>query len=111
MAEIIEKLGLSARWRRRGTVHASITKLADGVKDLKWEAMLSASEVLAARRLIQRLKELNDEFKRYHFVINDLVENEEQQEVEQALLDKHNDRVADSTISPPANSNLTKGAW
>ena len=75
MAEILETLGLSARRRRRGVVRASITKFSDRVKDLERKAVLSASELLTTRRSIDRLKELDDDYKRYHFAIVDLIED------------------------------------
>ena len=53
MAEMIENLGRSARRRRRGAVRASITKLADWVRDLERKANLSATELLAARRSVE----------------------------------------------------------
>ena len=97
MAEMIEKLGLSARRRRRGAVRASITKLADRVRDLERKADLSATEVLAARQSVERLKELNEDFKQYHFAVVDLVDDEGVEEAEQAVLDEHDDRVANLT--------------
>ena len=94
---MIETLGLLGRRRRRGAVHASITKLTDRVKHLEQKADLSASEVLAARRSVEKLKELNDDFKRYHFAIVDLIEDEDEAEAEQAVLDEHDERVANLT--------------
>ena len=75
MAEMIEKLRLSARRRRRGAVPASITKLADRVRDLEWKADLSATELLAAPRSVERLNVLHNDFKQYQFVVIDLVED------------------------------------
>ena len=63
MTEMIEKLGLSARRRCRGAMPTSITKLVYRVKDLEQKADLSASEVLAVRQSIEKLKELNQDFK------------------------------------------------
>ena len=97
MAEMIEQLGLSARRRRRGAVRASITKLVDRVRDLERKADLSASEVLAALRSVERLKELDDDFKQYHFAVVDLLEDEDEEKTEQAILDEHDERVAKLT--------------
>ena len=71
--------------------------MVDRVRDLERKADLSASEILTARRSVERLKELNDEFKQYHFAVVDLVEDEQVEDAEQAILDEHDERVAKLT--------------
>ena len=73
------------------------TSPAPAVRNVERKADLSATEVLAARRFVGRSKELNDDFKRYHFAVVDLVEDKDVEEAEQAILDEHDERVANLT--------------
>ena len=83
----------SAR-RCRGIVKASVTHLEDRIQifELRWE--LSNAHKLAIQRLLKKLEEQDTEFKKYHYTIVELLEEDDNLE-EQAKLDVHNDKIAD----------------
>ena len=84
--------------KRRSVVRASVTRLDTRVGELegKGEA-LSPGDVRIAQQLRKRLSSLDADFRSYHFAIIDLVD-EDSLEVEQRVLDEHDDRVADLAI-------------
>ena len=50
-------------------------------------------ERLTAKRMQQRLGEVDGDFKRLHFTIVDLLEQQEDLELKQAIFDEHEDRI------------------
>ena len=78
---------------------ASITRLDDKVGELETKERLSPVDQLAAKRLQQRLKDLNEGFKCLHFAIIDLLEQQEDLEMEQAAFDDHEHRVGSLGIA------------
>ena len=92
MSDVV-KLDISGRRRRRGIICASITRLCDKVGELEAKERLSPVDQSAAKRLQQRLSELNQDFNCLHFAIVDLLEQQEDLEREQAAFDDHEDRV------------------
>ena len=52
-------------------------------------------ERLTAKRMQQRLGEVDKDFKHLHFTIVDLLEQQEDLEIEQVVFDDHEDRVGE----------------
>ena len=50
-------------------------------------------ERLTAKRMQQRLGEVDKDFKSLHFTIVDLLKEQEDLELEQAIFDEHKDRI------------------
>ena len=87
---------LTAARRRRGTARASITNLSARIE--RWEAKdgLSPVDHLSIQRHLENLKEHDADFRRHHFAVVELI-NEEDLVAEQAVLDEHADKVTDYT--------------
>ena len=107
---------LSTKRKRRGVVRASLTRLDMRVAELEGRVDISMGDRLAAQQLLLKLDTLDADFKLYHFAIVDLVDDE-LLEMEQGVLNEHDDRVADlalriqqlyseSTPSSPSTSSL-----
>ena len=93
MAEI-QYLDAPGRRRRRGVVKASITKLVDRVRELEGKgADLTDPDRLSAKRLQQRLNDMDREFRTYHLGLVDLLDTAQDLETEQAALNEHDDRL------------------
>ena len=56
---------------------------------------LSHTDRLAIQRLLKKIEEQDTEFKKYHYAIVELLEEEGDLDQEQANLDDHDDRIAD----------------
>ena len=69
----IEKLELSGRRRRRGVIRGSITKLGDKISELEAKGELSPMDLVTVKRMQRRLDEANEEYKRFHFAIVDIL--------------------------------------
>ena len=89
------ELKLSGRWKSRGIVHASITKLKHHVAELEFKGTLSSTKCLTAQWLKQNLEALDAQFKQYHLTIVDLIRDEGELGAEQAVLDECDNSVAD----------------
>ena len=90
---------LATAHRRRGALVGSITRLDKRVKDLETlvEATdLSVKDRLTLQQLEQKLETFDTNFKTYHFEALELIEEKDQDD-EQAMLDEHEDRIADIT--------------
>lgn len=84
--------------KRRGVVHASMTRLDTRVGELEAKAeALSPGDVRVAQQLLQRLGSLDSDFKAYHFAVIDVIDPESL-EAEQSILDEHDDKVANLTV-------------
>jgi hypothetical protein len=75
----------STNRKRKGVVRASVTRLLARVSELEHDT---------ARRLQQKLEELDSDFKTYHLAVVDLTDDEAL-DTEQAMLDEHDDKVTD----------------
>ncbi len=80
--------------RRRGAIKASITKLATKVSELE-DKEPSPSILTHAQQLSKRLEKLDSDFKTRHFSVIDVLEDEQQLTLEQDVLDKHDDELAE----------------
>ena len=80
---------LSNYKKKRGVVKASLTRLGSRI-----EAVERSPDLDEARRLTSRLESLVAEFKVHHYGIIDLLEDAEDLEGQQAVLDAHDDNVA-----------------
>ena len=78
--------------RRRGTVKASLTKLATRLRELE-ETEFAPSIASQAQQYLKRLETLDANFKTHHLAIVDVTEEEEQLTLEQEALDQHDDNV------------------
>ena len=93
------KKALSSKRRRRGVVRASLTHLDRRVHDLNQEESAHGAR-LAAEQLLVKLKNLDTEFRTYHFDVIDLIDEDESDSLadEQAILDEHDRKVEALTI-------------
>ena len=85
---------LASTRRRRGGVKASITCMEDRIQILELKRELLHADWLAIQHLMKKLEEQNAEFKKQHSIM-DLLEDEGDLDQEQAMLDDHDDRIAD----------------
>ena len=88
-----EALTAARQWT--GTVRASFTKFEARIIRWKGKAELAASDHHVIQHSVEMLKEYNTDFKRSHFDVVKLL-NEEKLEVEQAVLVNHKDTVKES---------------
>ena len=79
----------------RGVVKASVTRLEDHIQIFKLRQELLNANKLAIRGLLQKLEEQDSEFKKYHYAIVELLEEDDDLEEEQAKLDDHDDKITD----------------
>lgn len=80
--------------KRRGVIHASITKLANRLKDL--ESRVHESSTLSlAQKMTQKLESLDPDFKVQHFALIDAIHpnDEETLSKEQEVLDGHDNNI------------------
>ena len=90
-------VALAALKRRRGAIKACITKLTTKIVEL--EAKEPNPSILThAQQLSKRLENLDSDYKTRHFAVIDVLEEEEQLEVEQGTLDRHDDEVSDLSL-------------
>ena len=68
---------LSHAKRRRGVAHSSITRMEDSVAKLESKDELSSADRLMIRQLLKNLEKWDAEFKQHHYVIIDLIEEDE----------------------------------
>lgn len=88
---------ISVSRKRRGIARASITRLVVPVSELESKPSLSPAEHLAAQQLSQKIEKLDAEFQTHHLAMVDHLEGESLV-TEQAVLDEHDDQLADLTI-------------
>ena len=80
---------------RRGVVRASVTRLETKVAAWEDKETLTDKDRQSIVRTLKRLQELNEEFKRYHYSIVELMEDTEVIAEEQKVLDDHENKVED----------------
>ena len=90
---------LATTCRQRGVVRGSITSIQKWVTE--FEALAEAAELsnidrLTIEHLLQKLEKSEASFKEFHFEVLDLIDKAEQED-EQAILDEHDNKVADTT--------------
>ena len=85
--------------KRRGVVRASITRLAARLKELE-NASPEPDTPKHARQLSEKLKSLDEEFRKLHYEVIDLIDDDGDStvEAEQVILDKHDDDVSELTV-------------
>ena len=89
----LQGLNVAVRRCGRGGVKSSITELVDCVRVLERKAELTNSNRLAAKRLQQRVTNMDSAFRTYDMHVVDLVEKADDLESKQAALDNHDDGV------------------
>ena len=77
---------LSINRKKRGVVHASITRLRHGLANVEGQVPPDPIEI---RRLTTRLQTLAAEFKVHHYAIIELLDDETALETEQDTLNAH----------------------
>lgn len=82
--------------RKRGVVRASVTKLGTKVSELEGRTG-DPSTLGHAQRLGSKLESLDSEFKARHYSVVELAKEEELED-EQAVIDQHDDTVAELSI-------------
>ena len=85
---------LTATRRRRGTGRAYITKFEGRIIGWEGKAELAASDHCAIQYSVETLKEYDTDFKKNHFAVVELA-NQEELEADQAVLDNHTERVTE----------------
>ena len=90
-------MSVSTYRRRRGTVHASITRLSTKVKEL--ERKPGPISLSTADNLSHKLESLDSEFRKYHYDFIDLVDEVDDTTLaaEQDVLDKHDEEIESLT--------------
>ena len=83
--------------KRRGVARASITRLCNHLKDLEGKTEQPKTLELA-RRLSQKLTDLDSEFRTHHHTVIDLTDDEDALAKEQKLLDTHDDLLAGLSV-------------
>ena len=88
---------LSTHRKRRGVAKASITRLANRLKDL--ESDISQPAVVDhAQRMQRKLDSLDVDFRSHHRDIIDLTDDEDSLSKEQEVLDEHDDVIAELSV-------------
>lgn len=97
-----QEKALSAQRRKRGAIKASITRLQTKTREIEVNKDDPDSPA-HARRMAEKLKELDSNFKEQHFAVLELLEltggNDGEFDKEQEVLDKHEDEIAALTIT------------
>ena len=85
--------------KKRGTVRASITRLTTRLHTLE-AGEKGPTTPMQARQMRGRLESLDSDFKTYHFALIDTLHEEDEEGLtrEQAILDQHDDDIADISI-------------
>ena len=85
--------------KRRGTVRSSITRLVNRLSALERKAAEPTTFDLA-QDLAKRLRELDQDFRKYHYELLDLIDEEDEDALdkEQADLDNHDDVIDDTNV-------------
>ena len=81
--------------RRRGVSHDFLSGLEKIIALIEEKETLSSADRIALQRLAKKIESLDEEFKNQHFVLVELLDQEDDLTKEQAALDKHDDQVAD----------------
>ena len=82
--------------KRRGVVRASITRLGTRLKELE-ETSDQPRTPDHARQLLTKLQSLDEDFKKHHFELIDIIDGDEDLEREQSI-DKHDDDITSLSI-------------
>ena len=80
--------------RQRGTVCASITKMVRRVANMERKAPLSPTVKIVAKRMEQKIYDLDKDFQGYHYSILDLMEEDEDFDGEQVILDEYEEKIS-----------------
>ena len=91
------KRALSNLKKRRGVAKASISRLENKSRELERDHDLPATKH-AAKQMLTKLQEATTSFRQVHLSIVDLLEEKTDLEVEQAILDEHDDIVSAITL-------------
>ena len=83
-----------AHWRK-GVSRDSLTGLERKIALIEEKEILSPADRIALQRLVKKIESLDEEFKNQHFVLGELLDQEDNLTKEQAALDEHDDQVAD----------------
>ena len=75
-------------------IRGSITRLGDKLSELEAKER-SPMNRLTTKRMQQRIGKVDEDFKRLHFAIVDLLEQQGDLEMEQAIFDEHEDTIGD----------------
>ncbi len=104
---------VAKRRKRRGVVRASITCLGPHLRELQ-DTSGQPRTFDHARQLLTKLQSLDEEFRRLHFELIDLINEDDTLETEQATMDKHDDvftlTVRVRALLTPAESFFTHTA-
>ena len=86
--------------RQGGITRTSITRLEERIIRVEDKDTLGDSNHSSVRRLIKRLETLDAEFKQYHFLLTEgMDEGEGKLEEDQIILDEHDDLPTSRTDS------------
>ena len=83
--------------KKRGVARASITRLANRLKDLEGGPG-DAKMLQHAQRMSQKLSELDSEFRAHHHSLIDLIDEDDSLAKEQEILDSHDDLIAELSV-------------
>ena len=83
--------------KRRGVVRASITRLGTRLKELE-EISDQPRTPDHARQLLTKLRSLDEDFKKHHFELIDIIDGDEDLERVQSIIDKHDDDITSLSV-------------
>ena len=89
-----KRVALTSARRRRGVVKGSITRLEHRVDRYETKEERTHVDCLAIQRLIRKFESLDAEFRKHHYTIVELLEDEAVDE-EQATFDDHDEKITD----------------
>ena len=89
------KAELAVARRRIDVSRDSLSGLEKKISHIEGKETLSPADRIALQRLVKKIESLDEEFKKQHFVIVELLDQEDDLTQEQAKLDEHDDQVAD----------------
>ena len=83
---------------KRISTHSSITLTKTRLRDL--EAKTTRMDTRDhAQHMLEKLENLDSDFKQYHYALIELIDDEETLEEEQENLDKHDNKIAELVVS------------
>ena len=86
---------MSQARKRRGAARATITRLEESIQRLELKLELTRSDRLLIPHLAKKLEDWDPEFKKQHYAILDLLDEEGEETIaqEQKALDEYDDKI------------------
>ena len=79
--------------KRRGIPHASIPRFEERILKFEDKIELNASDHTLIQCMVERLENMDADFKQHHMGLIETIEDEEKLAEEQLVLDDHDDKI------------------